>query len=152
MRFSVAGTIVLLLIAFPSARSYASTDNLPLDPAMLAQMELRAEAAAQRERCFLYTELVQVYTEMAGRQFADGEIEKANTTLRRVQRFADLIHIGLARDSKRVKEAEKALHLASYHLGQYLHHVSAEDKSVAESTLKKLDSVHDELLAQVFAH
>jgi hypothetical protein len=152
MKISVAGTVVVLLLFFPFARAYASTDDLTLNAAAIAQMELRAEAAAQRERCFLYTELVQIYTEVAGQQLADGEIEKANTTLRRVQHFADLIHAALAKDTKRMKEAEKVLHLASYHLGQYLHHVSAEDKAVAESTIKKLDGVHDELLAQVFAH
>jgi hypothetical protein len=143
--------VVSFLLAFPSARAASGADNLT-DAAAVAQMEQRAEAAAQRERCFLYTELVQVYTEMAGRQLADGEIEKADTTLKRVQHFADLIHASLARDTKRVKEAEKALHMASYLLGQYVHRVSADDKAVAESTLKKLDAVHDELLTQVFAH
>ena len=152
MRIPVAGTLVVLLLAFPSARGYASTGNLAPDTATLTQMEQRAEVAAQRERCFLYTELIQGYTEIAGQQIADGEIEQANTTLKRVQHFADLIHAALAKDTKRVKEAEKTLHIASYHLGQYLHRVSAEDKAVAESTLKKLDSVHDELLAQVFSH
>jgi Na+/phosphate symporter len=152
MRFSVAGTVVIvLLLTFPSAHASATKDALTEDQ-MLAQMESHAEAAAQREQCFLYTELVQIYTDMAGQQLADGEIDKANTTLKRVQHFADRIHAALAKDTKRVKEAEKAIHMASYHLDQYMHHVSKEDKTVAESTLKKLDSVHDELLAQVFAH
>ena len=152
MRFSVAFAVVLLLLSLPSARASAGADNPSPDAAVLAQMELRAEAAAQREQCFLFTELVQMYTEVAGRELADGEIEQANTTLKRVQHFVDMIHTALARDSKRVKDAEKVIHMASYHLSQSLHRVSSDDKAVAENTLKKLDKVHDELLAQVFSH
>ena len=156
MRLSVAsapiGLIVFVLLAIPSARASSGHDEILPDQAALTQMEFRAQAAGQREQCFLYTELVQVYTEVAGRQFADGQIEQANTTLKRIQHFADLIHAALMKDTKRVKDAEKIVHMASYHLGQYAHRISSEDKTEAESTLKKLDKVHDELLAQVFAH
>ena len=45
------------------------------------------------------------------------------------------------------------MHTATHHLGQYAPHlVSSEDKAVVESTLKQLDKVNSELLAQVFAH
>ena len=37
-------------------------------------------------------------------------------------------------------------------LGEYTHHASGDDRAALQATLKKLDHVHDELLAQVFVH
>ncbi len=152
MRFSVASAALLILLSIPSARAFTSHDDQPLDAAAIAQMETRADHAGQREQCFLYTELVQVYIDVAGRQLAAGEIEDANTTLKRIQHFTELIHAVLARDTKRVKDAEKMVHMATYRLGQYIHRVSSDDTVVAATTLKQLDKVHEELLAQVFSH
>lgn len=152
MRITVASTVLLLLSVIPSAHALTSNDVASLDAAALAQLEQRAEHAEMREQAFLYTELVQVYTQVAGQQMAAGEMEKANATLKLIQHFADKIHGGLAKNTKKLKDAEMMLHLATYHLGQYVHLVSTDDKPVAESTLKQLNKVHDELLAQVFAH
>ena len=147
----LASLVVILSFAvLPAAR--ASSDSLDLDAAGLAQLEVKALHAEPRDQCFLYTQLVQGYTDVAGKQMAAGEMEKASATLKRVQGFAEHIHMGLARDTKRLKNAEMAMHTASRHLGQYLHLVSDEDKTVVESTLKQLDKVNEELLAQVFAH
>ena len=151
MRHSVTTLILLLaLAAIPAAR--ASSDSLDLDAAGLLQLEAKALHADPREQCFLYTQLVQGYTDVAGKQMADGEMDKASITLKRVQGFAEHIHIGLANDTKRLKNAEMAMHSATRHLGQYIHLVSDEDKTVVASTLKQLDKVNEELLAQVFAH
>jgi hypothetical protein len=152
MRISVASAVFFLLLAFPTAHAKSNHDDLTLDPAALAQMETRADHAGVREQCYLYTELVQVYTEVAGRQISAGEMEQANTTLKRIQHFTALIHAAIARDTKHVKDAEKMVHMATYHLDQYMHRVSSDDKAVVESTKKELDKVHEELLAQVFSH
>jgi hypothetical protein len=152
MRISVASAALLFLLALPTARAHAKSDELTLDPVALALMETRADHAGAREQCYLYTELVQVYTEVAGRQMAAGEMEKANTTLTRIQHFVALIHAALAKDTKHVKDAEKMVHMATYHLDQYMHRVSSDDKTVVESTKKDLDKLHEELLTQVFTH
>ena len=143
--------VALLLPLFCNTHAFAA-GNLAPDAAALAQMETRAEHAIPREQCFLYTELVEIYTDVAARQLAAGEIEQASASLKRVQTFAEHIHMGLASDSKRLKNAEIRVHAASYRLGQFLHEVSSEDKPIVESTLKQLEKVHDELLTQVFAH
>ncbi len=152
MRFKVtiAAFVLALLAALPT-NTFAAT-NLALDAAALTQLEQRAEHAIPREQCFLYTELVEIYTDAAARQLAAGEIEQASASLKRVQTFAERIHMGLANDSKRLKNAEMRVHAASFRLGQFLREVSSEDKPIVESTLKQLEKVHDELLAQVFAH
>lgn len=144
-------SVLLLFLAIPAARAASSDDTL-LDAAQLSQLELRAEHAAAREQCFLYTELVHNYTAIAGKQLAEGDTEKANASLKRVQGFASHIHSALARDTSKLKNAELLIHAASRNLGEYLHHASDEDKAMVQATLRQVEKVNEELLAQVFAH
>lgn len=141
--------VLLLLLAAPHA--LASDDTL-LDSTQLIQLEARAEHAAAKEQCFLYTELVQNYTAIAGKQLAEGDTEKAGATLKRVQAYVAHIHNVLARDTSKLKNAEMLMHTAARALSESLHHASSEDKVVVEATLRQLEKVNDELLAQVFAH
>ena len=150
MRFSVASAALVLILALPSTPAFASASGDLLDAASLADLESRAEHAQVKEQCFLYTQLVHDYVEVAGRQLAAGEMEQANASLKRVEAFADRIHT--ERDTKKLKNAETLMHMATYHLSQFMHLVSDEDKAALEATLKRLDKLHDELLAQVFAH
>lgn len=150
-RISFPSVLLLLLFAIPATRASASDDTL-LDATQLTQLEAKAEHAAAREQCFLYTELVHNYTAIAGKQLGAGETEKASATLKRVQGFAARIHVGLASNTSKLKNAEMLLHTATRNLGEYMHHASNEDKDVLAATLKELDKVNDELLAQVFAH
>jgi len=121
-------------------------------PEALKALEQRASEAKPREQCFLYTELVHVMTEKAGKEINDGDTEQAAATLKQIDKYAHLIHLNLARDTKRLKSAEMLMHNATYRLGQYLHLVSGDDQAVVKDTLKQLNQVNDELLTQVFAH
>ncbi len=115
-------------------------------------LEQRAEHAQAREQAFLFTELVEIYTDLAGKEIAAGEVEEASVTMKHLQHYADRIHAGLARDTKKVKDAEMILHTATFRLSQAMKMLSSDDKSSMEVTLHQLEKVHDELLAQVFAH
>lgn len=144
--------LTLALIALPLAALPARAAEPLFDEAQLTQLEVRAEHAAAREQCFLFTELIHGYAQIAGKQLAEGDTEKASATLQRVQGFAARIHAVLARDTRQLKNAEMLVHNASRSLGECLHHASSDDKAMVASTLKQLDKVNEELLAQVFAH
>lgn len=156
MRISVAS--IILLLAFGStlipspARAIAINKAAELDTAGLADLEARAEHAQPNEQAFLYTQLVSDYVDMAGKQVAAGETEQALASLERVQSYADRIHAGLSKGSKRVKNAEMLLHLTTYKLTQLMHAISTEDSVLLQATLKRLDKLHDELLQAVFLH
>lgn len=121
-------------------------------PEALKALEQRATEAKPREQCFLYTELVQAMTQKAGQELSDGDTEQATATLKQIDKYAHLIHLNMARDTKRLKNAEMLMHNAAYRLGQYMHLVSTDDQAVVKDTLKQLNQVNDELLSQVFAH
>lgn len=151
MRSAFASSLLALSLAMPCACLASSHDSVSLDPAMLQQLEQRAEHAEAREQAYFYTELVQAYSQLAGRQMADGDMEHASVSLKRIEQYATLIHGGLARDAKKLKDAEMMLHSATFRLKQSLHAASNEDQPAIASAIRELDKVHEELLAQVFA-
>ena len=156
MKFTLRFAAVLFPLSFtlaPCALAYASSvdNNLP-DAQALAQLEIRAQQAGPRDQCFLYTELVHTMTEIAGKQMLNGDIDQASATLKKVNQYAQLIHMDLANNSKRVKNAEMLLHHTTYRLSEYLHKASSEDQATLKATMQQLDKVHDELLAEVFKH
>ena len=141
-----------LFIPLATAAHAVNVDeNLP-DAQALAQLEVRAQQAGPRDQCFLYTELVHTMTEIAGKQMLNGDIDKASDTLKKVNHYAQLIHMDLASNSKRIKNAEILMHHTTYKLSEYLHHASGEDQDTLKATLKQLDKVHEELLAEVLKH
>ncbi len=143
--------LALALFLFPPS-AHAGINEVILDEHMLSQLELRASQAGPREQCFLYTELVHAATELAGRQMLAGDLENASASLKRVEHYAQLIHLGLADDTKRLKNAEMLMHHTTYRLSEYMHAVSSDDRETLQATLKQLNQVQDELLAQVFKH
>ena len=141
----------LLLILCSSARAVSIDENIP-DPQALNLLELHAQQAPPREQCFLYAQLVHTMTELAARELREGDVDTASTTLKKVEHYAQLIHLGLANDTKRLKNAELLIQHTTRRLGEYLHMASTEDRPTLQATLKHLDKVHDELLSQVFNH
>ena len=144
----------LLVTLSCCSRMYASAtfDAILPDEQALSQLEQRAQVAHPREQCFLYTELVHVMTEIAGKEMLDGNVEEASAMLKRVEHYAQLIHLGLANDTKRLKNAEQLMQHTTYRLNGLLRAASSEDRETLKSTLKQLDQVQDELLTQVFKH
>ncbi|MEO6909884.1 MAG: hypothetical protein ABI158_03045 [Edaphobacter sp.] len=143
------GGILFLTLAPPV---YAAIDeNLP-DAQTINQLELRAQQANPRDQCYLYTELVHTMTEMAVQQMIHGEDKQASVTLAQVNRYAHLIQLNLAKNTKRLKNAEMLMHHTTLRLAQSLHLASEDDRTSVQATLKQLDLVQNQLLDQVFNH
>ncbi len=140
-----------LTLCTPVYPSSPVDNNLP-DAQALSRLELQAQQAKPREQCFLYTELVHTMTEIAGKQMLDGDTDQASATLKKIEHYAQLIHLGLARDTKRLKNAELLMHHTTRRLGEYMHRASSDDQATMQATLKQLNIVQDELLTQVFNH
>lgn len=142
---------VLLLLPIP-ARAAAIDKTIVLDEQQISQLEQRAQQANPREQCFLYTELVSAMTELAGKQMLDGDTDHASATLKKIEHYAQLIQLGLAKDTKRLKNSEMLMHHTTYRLTEYLHRASSEDQATLQATLKRLDQVQSDILTQVFNH
>ena len=151
-RSARVSAVLLLSVALTPALRASSNDLAVVNAQSMTELETRALQASPRDQCFLYTELVSGMTELAGKQLLEGDIEKASLTLKRVEHYSQLIHLGLARDTKRLKNAEMLMHHTTFRLNEILHKASEDDRATLQSTLKQLNSIQDELLAQVMLH
>ena len=120
------------------------------DPTALAALQVKADQAQRRDRCFLYAKLVSEMTDLAGQQFHSGDSGRASETLKRVQQYAEKIHMGVAADSKKLKDAELLMQRTSFRLKDILNEASLEDRQALEATLKQLNQVQAQLMTQVF--
>jgi hypothetical protein len=123
-----------------------------MDPSALVQLEQRAASAEPRERCYLYTELLHQWTELAGRAMADGDDTVAATAIEHADSDAARLKAVIERDSKRLKNAELLLEHTAHRLSDMVRVATMDQHDAMQSVLKHLNSVHDELLAQIFAH
>ena len=147
MRF-VATAVVISTLSLTCA--YAPASALDDNPTALAALQAKADQAQPRDRCFLYAELVNQMTDLAGHQLNSGDSGQASETLKLVQRYAEKIHVDVADDSKKLKDAELLMRRASFRLKGILSVATYEDRPALEVTLKQLNEVQSELLMQVF--
>jgi hypothetical protein len=149
MRF-VATTLAVSALAFNlSCLCAYAVDERIADPQAMAALIAKAEQAQPKEQCFLYAELVHQMTELAGQQLSTGD-ERASQTLQMVQKYAEKIHMGVAEDGKKLKNAEQLMRHTSYRLNDILNAASYDDRQALQATLKQLEKVQTELMMQVF--
>jgi hypothetical protein len=144
----LATTVVIFIL--PLASAYVSAAGVDNSPIAVTALQAKADQAQPRDRCFLYAELISQMTDLAGRQFNSGDSLRASETLKLVQRYAEKIRIGVADDSKKLKNAELLIQRTSFRLGDILSEASYEDRPTLEATLKQLNTVQAQLMTQVF--
>ena len=121
-----------------------------VDQQSIDALTIRANQAQPREQCFLYAELVHQMTEFSLRLFAAGEAEKAGKVLKETQQFATKIHLSLAGDDKRLKNAEILLRHTAFRLKEMLHSSSAEERPLVEETLAQVNQAQTDAMMKVF--
>jgi hypothetical protein len=147
MRFVVP---VVVICSLSLTCAYATASSIDKSPTALAELQTKADQAQPRDRCFLYAEFVSQMTDLAGQQLNSGDSGQASETLKLVQRYAEKIHIGVADDSKKLRDAELLMQRTSFRLKGILNKASYEDRPVLELTLKQLNQIQTELMMQVF--
>ncbi len=130
----------------------AGPSELLLEAPALSDLEQRAAAAEPKERCYLYTELLHGWTELAGRAMADGKDIEAAAAIARADADAVQLKSVLGNDSKRLKNAELLLEHTARRLSDMVRVASMDQHDAMQAVLKHLNNIHDDLLAQIFAH
>lgn len=149
MRFVAVTAAAVLLI--PCTHAYAASEKLP-NPQALLSLEAKADQASPKEQCFLYAEIVHDMTEIAGQELSAGDTSHASATIKAMQSYAQKIHMGLAQDTHKLKNAEILMRHTAFRLNEILHSSSIEDRPTLEATLQQLNRVQSELMMQVFKH
>lgn len=123
-----------------------------MDATSLADLEAKAAAAEPRERCYLYTELLHNWTELAGRNLAAGDAEAAIAAMQHADADAAKLKAAIGRDSKRLKNAEQLLEHSVHRLSDMVRVTSMDQREAMQAVFRHVSNVHDELLAAVFTH
>lgn len=127
-------------------------EELTVDASALSQMEARVATAEPRDRCFLYTELLHNWTELAGREMAAGDEAAATMAVQHADDDAARLKAAIDRDSRRLKNAELLLEHSVHRLSDMLHASPSDQRDSLQAVLRHVTSVHDDLLAAVFTH
>jgi hypothetical protein len=130
----------------------AGPNPMMADATVLVQMEDRANNANPREKCYLYAEVLAGLTELESQQIAANELEKARATMQHMDEVAAKIHAASVSDAKKLKNAEQVLERTTRRVQDMARVVGAEEQTALQSTLQHMNTVHNELLAMVFAH
>ncbi|HUD53755.1 MAG TPA: hypothetical protein VMR02_00905 [Terracidiphilus sp.] len=147
-QISLAVLILLPVIAVP-ARAYTPDEKIP-DQESISALEAKIPQAQPREQCFLYAELIHQMTEFSVRQYAAGNVDKASDLLKQIQELAHRVHLSVADDNKRLKNAEILLRHTAFRLNEMLHSSSYEDRPLVAQTLAQVNRAENEAMLQVF--
>lgn len=154
VRLPVLSVCIPVLLAAALMRPAVAA--VPVEPALdagaLASMEQRAALAEPKERCFLYTELLHSWTELAGKAMNEGNDLAAATAIAHADEDVAKLKVALNQDSKRLKNAELILEHTAHRLADMVRVASLDQHDTMQAVLKHLNNVHDALLAQIFAH
>jgi hypothetical protein len=77
-------------------------------------------------------------------------VVKAADLLRQIQLLAHKIHLSMADDNKRLKNAEILLRHTAFRLNEMLHNSNFEDRPLVEQTLAQVNQAQNEAMMQVF--
>ena len=147
-RLTLLSLFSALYLSSP-AHAAAIVESIPTAEG-IAQLEQRASMANPREQCFLYAELIHQMTEFSLKQYSAGNVDKADAMLKRIQDLAHKVHLSVADDNKRLKNAEILLRHTAFRLNEMLHSSSFEDRPLVQETLAQVNQAESEAMLQVF--
>ncbi len=150
MRSKIPLAVAVLFSVITVPVCAAGIDDKPVNIEGIQALEARAIAAQPREQCFLYAEIVHQMTELSLRQYAAGDVDHATDMLKHVQQMAKKVHLAMAANDKRLKNAEILLNHTAFRLNEMLHGSSYEDRPLVEATLSEINHAQSEAMMQVF--
>ena len=145
---SITALLTLSLAIVPLCAS-ASSDEIP-DQQTIDSLTAKADQASPREQCFLYAQLVHAMTEFSVRQYAAGNVVKASVLLKKIQELSHKIHLSVADNDKRLKNAEMLLSSTAFRLTELLHSSDFQDQQLIKQTITDVDQAQTAALMQVF--
>ena len=149
LRAAVACTVLVSSAAIPRVANAASGAEA-IDSHTLSELERRALTANAKEQAFLYADLADKMSVLAGKQLADGEVEEAEATLDRMEACTAKMESNF-QQSKSLKKTELLLHMTNRRLSDMVRAAGMDAKPHVQSALKRLNTAQTSLLAIIFA-
>ena len=152
MRTTLTFTLPALALTFLlPATLFAAAAN-PVDGPALQALADKAQHASLRDQCYLYAQLVRSNTELANRKLADGDGAASTLALHSVETYATALDVALAKDAKKLKDAEILLRESAFRLKAAMLASSIDDRPAMMSALSKINATEAKVMGAVFAH
>ncbi len=147
---AVAAVCGGMLVTIPMCAAVGDPPPTAFDLHVVADLELRAGTANPKEQAFLYADLADKMTLLASHQMAEGELDKAQETLKHLEACTAKMESNF-QQSKSLKKTEMLLHMTNRRLTDMTRAASYEMKPQVQEALKRLNSAQTSLLAVIFA-
>jgi len=89
-------------------------------------------------------------TELSLKEYSAGNVDHAASLLKRIQSVAQKIHLSIAGNDKRLKNAELLLSHTAFRLNEMLHSSSYDDRPLVQETLTQVSQAQNEAMMTVF--
>ncbi len=152
MRMIAALTLPALAFTLLAPTSLYAADDRPVNADSVHALAAKAERASLRDQCFLYAQLVRSSTELANQAMASGDRAAGALALQSVETYTASLDIALAKDAKKLKDAEILLRESAFRLKAAMLASSLEDRPAMVSALGKIDAVEVKVMGAVFEH
>ena len=151
MRATPTFAVSVFAVALLACPTLYAADQHPLDTTTLHALAEKAEHASLRDQCYLYAQLVRGSTELANRELAAGDSAASAATLQSVEAYASALDAALARDAKKLKDAEILLRESAFRLKAAMLASSIEDRPAVAAALTKINAAEVKVMGAVFA-
>ncbi len=152
MRTATAPILAALTLTLLVPPTLYAADAHPVDETSLKSLAEKAEHASLRDQCYLYAQLIREGTEFANQRLAAGDSAAATAALHSVELYAAALDTSLARDGKKLKDAEILLRESSFKLKAAMLAASIDDRPAMDSALAKVNAVEVRVMGTVFSH
>ncbi len=152
MRVSTGFACSILAITLYNAPQLRASDDRLFDSSVLQALEAKAQHASLKEQTYLYAQLVRGSTELANKKLAEGDSEAGALALRSVEAYTVAMDAALARDAKKLKDAEILLRESAFRLKAAMLASSIDDRPAMASALAKINAAEVKMMEAVFAH
>jgi hypothetical protein len=138
-----ATLILLLLLATFSA--------LGREGETLEQLKARAETAGQDDKIKVCLEIAEQQVKAANQDFTDGNPEAAHVAVEEVAVYTEKARDAAVATGHRLKDSEISARKMARRLTDIKRTVAFEDQPAIEKTVRRLEDVRTDLLAQMFS-
>lgn len=123
---------------------------MPRDEPTVDELKARISSASVHEKAHLCVQVAQLRLDEADKQYAAGDLEKAQTALTDVVAYSELARDYSIQAHKYQKQSEIAVRRMTHRLTDLLHTLAQPDQAAVKDAVDRLNRVRDDLLSSMF--
>jgi hypothetical protein len=124
--------------------------GVPRDEPTVDELKARISSATVHDKPHLCVQVAQLRLDEADKQYAAGDLEKAQAALTDVVAYSELARDYSIQAHKYQKQSEIAVRRMTHRLMDILHTLAQQDQAGVKNAVDRLNRVRDDLLSSMF--